>query len=248
MLLFESLMIKTVGIVQNGLALHLDANNTGSYPGTGTAWTDLSGNSNNFTLTNGPTFNSANGGSIAFDGTNDYATRSNVFMLGGKNKRLTVELAFYLPTGGGGYLITNERETNDTGHGWYYCSNSELYFEQHSTNFPPYVYYCKASSTGFSKININGWNIVSWGVSIDVNSMFVNYLINGYTETITNNSLTWMNDLTTEDNIFICRHKNHVYSDSYLNCRIASVRIYNRLLTKEEQFQNFNATRGRFNI
>lgn len=235
-------------IVTNGLVLCLDAGNRKSYPGSGTSWRDLTSNNNDVTLVNGPTFNSSNFGGIVFDGTNDYATRSNVLMLGGKNKRLTVELAFYLPTGGGGYLITNERESGNTGHGWYYCNNSELYFEQHSRSVSPYIYYCKASSTGFSKININGWNMVSWAVSIDVNSMFVNYLINGYTETITNSSLVWDSDITTEDNIDIGRLKNHFYAQPYSNCRIASVRIYNRLLTKEEQFQNFNATRGRFGV
>lgn len=59
-------------IVTNGLVLHLDAAQLRSYPTTGTTWTDLSGNGNNGTLTNGPTFNSANGGSIVFDGINDY--------------------------------------------------------------------------------------------------------------------------------------------------------------------------------
>ena len=34
----------------NNLKLHLDAANFDSYPGTGTTWTDLSGNNNNFTL------------------------------------------------------------------------------------------------------------------------------------------------------------------------------------------------------
>jgi hypothetical protein len=64
------------GIVTDGLVMHLDAGNTASYPGSGTTWTDLSGNGNNATLTNGPTFDSANGGSIVFDGTNDHATTS----------------------------------------------------------------------------------------------------------------------------------------------------------------------------
>ena len=45
-------------MVTNGLVLCLDAGNTKSYPNTGTTWTDLSGNSNTGTLTNGPTFNS----------------------------------------------------------------------------------------------------------------------------------------------------------------------------------------------
>jgi hypothetical protein len=59
-------------IVTNGLVLALDAADKNSYPGSGTTWRDLSGNGYNGTLTNGPTFNSANGGSIVFDGIDDY--------------------------------------------------------------------------------------------------------------------------------------------------------------------------------
>ena len=59
-------------IVTDGLVLLLDAGNTKSYPGTGTTWTDISRNGNNGTLTNGPTFDSANGGSLVFDGVDDY--------------------------------------------------------------------------------------------------------------------------------------------------------------------------------
>ena len=58
-------------IITDGLVLYLDAANTRSYPGTGTMWSDLSRGGNNGTLINGPTFNSANGGSIVFDGVND---------------------------------------------------------------------------------------------------------------------------------------------------------------------------------
>ena len=59
-------------IVTNGLVFCVDAADTNSYPGSGTTWFDLSGNGNNGTLNNGPTFNSANRGSIVFDGTNDW--------------------------------------------------------------------------------------------------------------------------------------------------------------------------------
>ena len=58
-------------VVTDGLVLCLDAASRESYPGSGTVWTDLAG-SNNGTLTNGPTFNSANGGSIVFDWSNDH--------------------------------------------------------------------------------------------------------------------------------------------------------------------------------
>ena len=61
-----------LGIVTTNLSMFLDAGNASSYPGTGTAWTDLSGNSRNGTLTNGPTYTSADGGAIVFDGTDDF--------------------------------------------------------------------------------------------------------------------------------------------------------------------------------
>ena len=74
-------------IVEDGLVLALDAGNTKSYPGTGTTWTDLSG-SNNGTLVNGPTYSSADGGSIVFDGSNDYVSSSNPIVLGNSPRTL----------------------------------------------------------------------------------------------------------------------------------------------------------------
>ena len=58
-------------IIEDGLIFTVDAANKKSYPGSGTTWTDLVGGSG-YSLTNGPTFDSGNGGSIDFDGTNDY--------------------------------------------------------------------------------------------------------------------------------------------------------------------------------
>lgn len=58
-------------IVTNGLVLCLDAADRNSYVSGSTVWRDVAG-SNNGTLTNGPTFNTGSGGSIVFDGTNDY--------------------------------------------------------------------------------------------------------------------------------------------------------------------------------
>lgn len=59
-------------IITSGLTFHVDAGNPSSYPGSGTTWTDLSGNGNNGTLTNGPTFSAANGGTLVFDGVDDF--------------------------------------------------------------------------------------------------------------------------------------------------------------------------------
>ncbi len=58
-------------IVTDGLVFYVDAANENSYPGSGGTWSDLVG-SNDGTLTNGPTYDSGNGGNIVFDGVDDY--------------------------------------------------------------------------------------------------------------------------------------------------------------------------------
>ena len=69
--------IATKGIVQSGLLLNLDAGVSSSYPGSGTTWTDLSGNGRNGTLsTTSIGYNIDNGGSLVFDGTDDQVTVS----------------------------------------------------------------------------------------------------------------------------------------------------------------------------
>jgi len=64
-------------ILTDGLVLALDAADRNSYVSGSTTWRDLSGNNNNNTLVNSPTFNSANGGSIVFDGVDDHTTASD---------------------------------------------------------------------------------------------------------------------------------------------------------------------------
>jgi hypothetical protein len=64
-------------IVTDGLVLYLDAANPKSYVSGSTTWNDIARGGNNGTLINGPTFSSANGGSIVFDGIDDYVLVSN---------------------------------------------------------------------------------------------------------------------------------------------------------------------------
>ena len=64
-------------IVTNQLVFILDAADKNSYPGSGTTWFDLSAGGDDITLTNGPTFNPDNGGSIVFDGVDDFGTTTD---------------------------------------------------------------------------------------------------------------------------------------------------------------------------
>ena len=67
-------------LITDNLVLSLDASNTNSYPGSGTTWFDMSDKHNHGTLTNGPTFDSNNLGSIDFDGTNDHVALNSHVM------------------------------------------------------------------------------------------------------------------------------------------------------------------------
>ncbi len=63
-------------IVKDGLVFYLDAGSPNSFypPTAGATWKDTSGNGHIGTLTNGPTYDSANGGTIVFDGVDDYVS------------------------------------------------------------------------------------------------------------------------------------------------------------------------------
>jgi hypothetical protein len=60
-------------IVKDGLVLYLDPGSPNSYYNkTSTTIKNISGNNDNGTLVNGPTYNTGSGGNIVFDGVDDY--------------------------------------------------------------------------------------------------------------------------------------------------------------------------------
>jgi hypothetical protein len=61
-----------------GSILYLDASDSNSYGGSGTTWSDLSGEGNHATLVNSPSYSSANG-LFTFNGSNQYASLPSGF-------------------------------------------------------------------------------------------------------------------------------------------------------------------------
>jgi len=63
-------------LTTTNLLLHLDANNINSYPGSGTTWTDLSGNGNNFSIVSSA-FQSGTPSYMDFNGSYGMAKNSS---------------------------------------------------------------------------------------------------------------------------------------------------------------------------
>jgi len=212
-------------IITNGLVLCLDAANRQSYPGSGTAWNNLAG-SNNGTLTNGPTFNSENGGSIVFDGSDDFVQCSGSF---------TVTAATFVTwirrNGNQGTYdgILLSRGTNVTGM-FFYSSNQLGYIWNNAVN----------TYTWNSSLTLPDLTWCMCAISITSNSATA-YLCQSTGLTTATNSVNHTS--TILDDIKIGQDD---FGGRFFTGNIAQAQIYNRDLTQAEILQNYNATKGRF--
>ena len=215
-------------IVKEGLVLALDAANTKSYPGTGTTWYDLSGNSNNGTLTNGPTFDSGNIGSIDFDGSNDYVPINSLLNSEsiGTSTKLSISMWLNQTSKGNRMAFSTGQTGNDR---IYYWSQGEL----NTWRVGNYT-----STTGHSSLPSNG---VWYHTAIVIDGLTVAGYFNGeldYTGTYS--------AFTTVDYATLGRHgSQNLY---YYSGKIAGVTVHNRALTASEVLQNYNATKTRFGL
>lgn len=226
-------------IVTDGLVLCLDAANPKSYPGSGTTWSDLSGNANNGTLTNGPTFNGANEGSFVFDGTNDYITLgTNKFKYQDNFTVETIAKFTSLPTNTGSACSARHPivYNHDYGYNMLVNSTGNLNFQIYNTNSNNVSLSSMALVIGskyFHAVGIkNGTN-----VSLFLNGIFINSGV------LSTNAVYYINEPFVIGGFAKCG-PDRFYSTG----NISLVKIYNRALTAQEISQNFNATRGRYGI
>jgi hypothetical protein len=229
-------------IVTDGLVLCLDAANTKSYVSGSTAWNDLSRSGNNGTLINGPTFNSGNGGSIVFDGTNDYVKISNTVPTSlqiGQND-FTIDFWVY-PNSTSAYTICgNLQDSNGTGYFWVILNSTftGLHTVQFGTETIPAVKF------GTTALAANQWyNIIlaRTGTSL---ICYINGSVYGNTGTLP----TFTGTTSTEFLLGISKSSTN-YSAYPLNGRLANLRIYKQKgFSASEILQNYNATKTRFGL
>ena len=231
-------------IVTNGLVLCLDAADKKSYPGTGTLWTDRSGNISNGTLVNGVGYNSANAGYLTFNGSNHYSSLSTVSNIHNQNFTISIWIYPNIQSAQIVSIIDFDHSTSPF-QGWTVQSedattNRNFYLAWYDgTQFQP------AGLLGAGRgiqINSSVWqNIVYSKNGISLLAYKNNSQV--YASTAGTATVSYLSNR----NINIGRTVNTQQS-RYFNGNIAQVSIYNRALSPQEITQNFNATRGRYGI
>jgi hypothetical protein len=218
-------------IVTNGLVLCLDAADKKSYPGTGTVWRDRSGNAYNGNLIGSPSFDSANGGSIVFDGTDDYVDLTSLdSSLFDTEATLIVWLK----------LDLNQPDNSDSGI-FGFTTNTTYY--SHYT-YSGLGYFDTFRSTRINTISLSSLDKStphmlcittkgggSWKLYQNTNVVFTTAAQS--TVSMGNKYLGVKN---ASDLSFLFKGKFYAFS------------LYNKELSSAEIQQNFNATRGRFGI
>jgi hypothetical protein len=244
--------IATKGVVQSGLVLNLDAGVSSSYPGSGTTWTDLSGNGNTGTLVNGVGYNSGNGGSLSFDATDDYVELNDSNSLD-----LTTALTLSLWFNRGDILALAAGDQ----HNLFVKGNSIApggdQVNYAMTLFGPTGggrYAWVHPTTGGANISppsqiffANQWyNIAITHVSGSTPIPYLNGVIQtNWTATNPSNALVANSFKGT-----ICGDAERSLGAraATFNGRMSNVLAYNRALTAAEISQNYNATKSRFGL
>jgi hypothetical protein len=229
-------------IVTDGLVLSLDAADRNSYPGSGTTWTDLSGNNNSGSLTNGPTFNSANNGAIVFDGTNDYILLTSNFFNHNSGTPFTVSLWFKTSAAG---IILGQQNTITPNNASAYVP--AIYVDNTGKIRTSCFWGGSTTNNSVSTLNVtdNAWHNIT--VTFASNSQ-ISYL-DGNSFATLSKTQTYYADIYY---YFIGAGSWNgwpfpVFSP-FFSGSITNMLFYNRALSATEVLQNYNTQKSRFGL
>jgi hypothetical protein len=214
-------------IVTDGLVLCLDAADRNSYVSGSTTWFNVAG-TNNGTLTNGPTFNTGSGGSIVFDGVDDYVSipNSSVFTV----SEVTIAAWFISKKNVDNYITTKGLNS------WYVGIGPA---GQTSAKLSLFI---EGTAGGWlqsnTTINQNQWYYGVCTFKSNTSSIYINGVLDtSATRTGTMSSGT--------DTVRIGYRSDNL---SYFLGNMTSFLLYNRALTASEVLQNYSAQKSRFGL
>jgi hypothetical protein len=227
-------------IVTDGLVLYIDAANNKSYPGSGTSWADLSGGGNIGTTSGGPTFNSANGGSLVFDGTNDYIITNNISLNSRFSSTSVSHFTWFYPTSAGQIVV--ELGQAIINNNW------------HDSNIEISAAGAFSFSTWHGSLNnkvvssnqsFNAWYHIGFTYDGTTLTAYINGTSIGTTplarQAPYNNGAQTYYALCSIDS-------TNMGTSAYGGGRVGTFSVYNRSLSASDVLQNYNATKTRFGL
>lgn len=218
-------------ITSNSLILNYDFNNPNSYVGTGTTVINIAGVGSTATLINGPTFSHLNGGSVAFDGSDDgMIFPSPNFATSDFTMDVWVRLNGYPPTANAAILVN--RDTNDNG--WLLDINSNKKGRLVFQNNAGTQYIIETIDI----INLSQWTNLTAIRSDTTLSFYRNGIFQTSTSFPSNYSIN-----SPIANDYVGRYQS---PNGYLNANVSNIKYYNRALSSTEVLQNYNATKNRY--
>ena len=231
------------GIVTDNLFVHLDASNASSYPGSGSTWTDLTGNGNDATI-NGATYSATDGGIFDLDGINDNIQIPHVSSLSlSTSVQRTIQVWVKIDA-----LPALNVQVPIIGK----LSNSFAFDGYWAGMFSNGgVIRCVTNGTAVQRISnstltvsINNWYMFTFMSRITSTSNTTKVYINE-TEYITAAHGT---DGYSESNPLYLGFIGSGVSSQYLNGKIGACYFYTDGLSAAEVSQNYNATKSRYGL
>jgi hypothetical protein len=217
-------------IVTTNLEVYWDAGLYGSYVGTGTQWTDLSGNNRTGTLTNSPVFNSSGVATFNFDGTDDYAITT------GPNLTSQATFSCWFKTSSSQnnrYLMAMAKVLSSGNNG------IDIYFEPTTIG----SYLSTASSFANPKFTTNYYDGQWHMATVTFDGSNVRFYYDGILRVTS--ALSGSLSLDPVRNLTVGSWAN---GGVPVNAQIPIAQVYSLALSADQVLQNYNAQKGRFGL